>query len=314
MTPIVTLTLNPALDLAVETDAVIAGPKLRCSAPRVDPGGGGVNVSRVIKRLGGETLALVAIAGATGERLAAALTRENVPFWSLPAPGETRESLTVTDRTSARQYRFVLPGPAWRRGDVGAVLDTASQSVTRGQFLVLSGSLPPGVPEDFVAELAHRIAQAGGLLAADTSGGALAETSARAPRLDLLRMDEREAEALAGHALPEPGDSADFAEALVQKGVARRVVVSRGAEGTVMAGPEGRFHSRAAAVPVKSRTGAGDSFVAAMVLSLALGERPERALQAGMAAASAAVMTGATELCLAEDARRLIRECPVTEL
>ncbi|MCV2865038.1 1-phosphofructokinase family hexose kinase [Albidovulum sediminicola] len=311
MTPIVTLTLNPALDLAVETRRVLPGPKLRCTAPRIDPGGGGVNVSRVVARLGGETLALVAVGGGNGARLCAALATENVPFRPLPSPGETREGLTVTERSTGEQYRFALPGPKWRASDVASALRSTVQAVARGQFLVMSGSLPPGVPADVAARLARRIARAGGRMGADTSGAALAELAGGPSGLDLLRMNGAEAEELAGHPLPLAADSADFAQALVHRGVARLVIVARGAEGSVLASPEGRFLARAAEVPVKSRIGAGDSFMGAMVLALARGLRPERALQEGTAAACAAVMTDATELCRAREARRLIRDCPV---
>jgi 6-phosphofructokinase 2 len=309
--PVVTLTLNPALDLAVETAKVVPGPKLRCSAPAVHPGGGGINVSRVIRRLGGRTLALAALGGVTGDRLAALLAQEGVTLAPLPCRGETRESLTVTDAGTGQQFRFVLPGPAWRRRDADSALSAAVAAVGPGQFLVLSGSLPPGVPADFALRLARRIARKGAWLAIDTSGAALAAAIAGQARMALLRLDAAEAEAQAGRPLTTARDSADYALSLVRAGAADRVVLARGAEGSVMAGPEGRFLVRAPAVPVQSRIGAGDSFMAAMVLALARGRPPVRALQEGMAAASATVMTPATDLCRAADARRLIGACPV---
>jgi 6-phosphofructokinase 2 len=167
------------------------------------------------------------------------------------------------------------------------------------------------VPADFALRLARRIARKGAWLAIDTSGAALAAAIAGQARMALLRLDAAEAEAQAGRPLTTARDSADYALSLVRAGAADRVVLARGAEGSVMAGPEGRFLVRAPAVPVQSRIGAGDSFMAAMVLALARGRPPVRALQEGMAAASATVMTPATDLCRAADARRLIGACPV---
>ena len=116
-TPVLTLTLNPALDMATTVAAVVPDQKLRCSEPLLDPGGGGLNVSRAIAALGGESLALVALGGLTGDRLAGLIRRESVPFLALTAPGETRQSLTVTDASTGQQYRFMLPGPVWSEAD-----------------------------------------------------------------------------------------------------------------------------------------------------------------------------------------------------
>jgi len=311
MTPILTVTLNPALDLATATDAVRPGPKLRCDAPRVDPGGGGINVSRVLARLGGDTRAFVALGGATGERLAAALAAERIGTIPFAAPGETRESLAVTDRATGRQFRFILPGPRWTKTRVAASLKAIAEAAEPLSFVVLSGSLPPGMPDDLPATLARRLARRTARLVLDTSGAVLARTAAMPSPLHVLRMDEVEAETLAGGRLKTRGDSADFAETLARRGVAEVVVIARGADGTVLATPGERWFVKAAEVEVKSKVGAGDSFLAAFALALARGRPPPRALQEGMAAASAAVMTEATELCRAADARRLVAACPV---
>src|SRR5690606_13039030 len=115
MIPILTVTLNPALDLATSAEVVRPGPKLRCEEPRADPGEGGTNVRGRIQRLGGEAGAWVAIGGASGVRLAGVLERGGIACVPFPGPGETRESLAVTDRTSGGQYRFVMPGPHWTK-------------------------------------------------------------------------------------------------------------------------------------------------------------------------------------------------------
>lgn len=314
MTPIVTVTLNPALDVSTTTETVRPGRKLRCEAPRTDPGGGGINVSRVLKRLGGESLALVAIAGATGERLKNALEAEGIAARYLRAPGETRESLSVIGRDTGEQYRFVMPGARWTEAEGERALDAIATACPPGAYVVLSGSLPPGLSPDLPARLGHRLKARGARIILDTSGETL--TAARRPAhpVHVLRMDEVEAEALAGRALPQRADTAGFALHLVEEGAADIVIIARGPDGSVLATQNERFFCRAAKVPVVSKTGAGDSFLAAFTLAIAREADLGEALSAAVAAASAAVMTEATELCSAVDALRLIGECPTERL
>ncbi len=312
-TPVVTLTLNPALDMSSDVEALIPDQKLRCTDPLLDPGGGGLNVSRAIGALGGESLALVAIGGLTGDRLAGLIRAEGVPFLALTAPGETRQSLTVTETTTGRQYRFMLPGPKWSEADQERVFTLLRASARPGAYGVISGSQPPGVPVDFPARLAR--AMPGLNVVLDTSGPALVEAvSNPIPGLAILRMDGEEAESLAGSRLVSRSDSADFAEKLVKTGVAQMVIVARGADGSVLVDKDRRVFAKAAKVKVKSTVGAGDSFVAGLVLSLARGEPPEAALAMGTAAASAAVTTDATQLCRAEDVLRLLPECVISQV
>ena len=312
-TPIVTLTLNPALDLASYLVALIPDTKLRCTAPSLDPGGGGLNVSRAIAALGGESLALVALGGLTGDRLAGLIRDEGVPFLSMTAPGESRQSLTVTETSTGRQYRFMLPGPIWSAQDQERVFALLRASARPGAFGVISGSQPLGVPVDFPASLAQ--AMPGLQVVLDTSGPALAQAVAHPiPNLVILRMDGDEAETLAGRRLISRSATADFAAGLVARGVAQMVVVARGADGSVLVDKDRRIFAKAAKVKVKSTVGAGDSFVAGLVLSLAKGEPRETALAWGAAAASAAVMSDATQLCKKADVLRLLPECVITQI
>ena len=312
-TPVVTLTLNPALDMSSAVDALIPDEKLRCTDPLLDPGGGGLNVSRAMAALGGESLALVALGGLTGDRLAGLIRAEGVAFLALTAPGETRLSLTVTEEATGRQYRFMLPGPRWEEADQERVFTLLRASARAGAYGVISGSQPPGVPVDFPARLAR--AMPGLNVVLDTSGPALREALAHPiPDLAILRMDDAEAEKLAEGSLVTRSDTADFAQSLVERGVARQVVISRGPEGSVLVDRDHRIFARAGKVKVKSTVGAGDSFVAGLVLSLARGEGPEAALSFASASASAAVMTDATQLCRPEDVMRLLPECVISQV
>jgi 6-phosphofructokinase 2 len=275
--PILTLTLNPALDMATEVHELIPGHKLRCAEPLLDPGGGGLNVSRAIKALGGDSLALVAIGGLTGDRLAGLIRAEGVTFLSILGPGETRQSLTVNEATTGKQYRFMLPGPVWGEAERARVFTLLRATARPGGLSVISGSQPPGVPVDFPAQLAASMPEARVVL--DTSGSTLTEAVRHPiPGLEVLRMDGPEG------------------------------------EGNVLADTDQRLFSKAAKVRVKSTVGAGDSFVAAFVLALSRGQSHAEALALGSAAASAAVTTDATQLCRPEDVMRLLPECAVRDV
>ncbi|OYU17422.1 MAG: sugar kinase [Rhodobacteraceae bacterium PARR1] len=306
-TPILTLTLNPALDMASEVAQMIPDEKLRCTDPRLDPGGGGLNVSRAIHALGGESLALVALGGLTGDRLAELIRREGVMFLGITGPGETRQSLTITETASGRQYRFMLPGPVWGAQDQERVFLLLRAAGKPGGFAVISGSQPPGVPKNFPALLAG--AMAGMRVVLDTSGAALIEAVTNPlPGLEVLRMDDAEAAHLAGHPLDSRSATADFAQSLIARGTARKVIVARGSDGSVLVGPDLRLFCKAPKVKLRSRVGAGDSFVGGYVLGLARGLSEGEALSQGVAAAAAAVMSEATDLCRAEDVARLLPE------
>lgn len=311
--PVLTLTLNPALDIATTVPALVADQKLRCTEPDLDPGGGGLNVSRAIAALGGESLALVALGGVTGERLAGLIRKESVPFLALTAPGETRQSLTVTEEASGKQYRFLPPGPVWSAADQDRVFQLLRASARPGAIGVISGSQPPGVPADFPARLTRSMA--GLRVVLDTSGAPLrAAVDHPIAGLFVLRMDGEEAEELAGRKLKTRAQSADFAEELVKRGVASLVIIARGADGSVLAEAGGRLFAKAAKVKVVSRVGAGDCFVAGLVLATARGLGSAEALAFGSAAASAAVMTDATQLCRLADVQRLLPECVVSKV
>ena len=313
--PILTITLNPALDMSTSAARVVPDIKLRCEAPSFDPGGGGINVSRAIRNMGGHSAALVALGGTTGQRMADMLDAAGISLITLPAPGETRQSLTADDRATRQQYRFVMPGPAWSESDVERALALAVSAAAEGALVVLSGSNPPGVPPAFAAMLAERLRGHGTRLIVDTSGEALATVAAaRDRRVEILRMDDEEAEGLAGRPLPYRADTAAFAASLVASGAARGMIVARGRDGNIIATDDGIWHAEAARVPVISKVGAGDSFLAGFTLAYARGWPVADALGLAAAAASATVQTPATELCRAEDVERLFAARMITEM
>jgi 6-phosphofructokinase 2 len=309
MTQILTVTLNPALDLSTSADGIRPGPKLRCDDPVREPGGGGVNVARVIRRLGGDCVALVALGGPTGAALRGLLDAEGVPSEVFAVPGDTRLGLAVTDRSTGAQFRFVLPGPSWTPAMAHDLCARVGGMARKGGLVVLSGSQPPGAPDDLPAALAAVLRRADARLVVDTSGAALRRLAAgEGAGIEVLRIDEAEAEELAGRPLPDRAASLAFAASLVARGTARVVVLARGAEGSVLAAPGLALAAAPPVVPVLSKVGAGDSFAGAFVRALALGLGLDAALVHGTAAAAAAVMTPATELCRRADFERLLPE------
>lgn len=315
MNDILTITLNPALDMNTEAEKVIPDVKLRCIEPAVDPGGGGINVARAIQYMGGNVSAIVAIGGHNGNRLLELLMAEGIATMPIPSPGETRASVVVNDKTTGLQYRFMLPGPPWEEQHIDKAIQTIAKHAPKDGLIIFSGSQPPGVPVDFAETLSGAITDAGAKLIVDTSGPPLRQIveDPRSPPF-LLRSDDEEAEGLAGRKLETPTDTAAYARELIARGVAQNIIFARGAEGSVLTTPEGSWLATAAKVKVVSKVGAGDSFVGGFTLSLARGLSMQEAARWGAAAASAAVTTEATDLCRAEDVERLLPQCQLIEL
>ncbi|MBS8226217.1 1-phosphofructokinase family hexose kinase [Vannielia litorea] len=312
MRPILTLTPNPALDLSASAPSVRPNVKLRCSPATVEPGGGGVNVSRAVHQLGGTSCCLVALGGATGAALETGLTARGLDVLRVEAPGDTRQSLAVTSEDSGDQFRFSLAAADWAEADCARFIDAVKAAVAPGALIVLSGSLPPGMAPEWLAPLGAIVAQAGAELVADTSGASLKLLAAEGGA-HTLRMDHAEARFLSGTQLADVAEVRAFAATLTR--ATPRVIVAMGAAGSVMASADGSaWHAAGADVPVVSKVGAGDSFVGGFALALARGAPPEQALQSGMAAASAAVMTAGTELCRLEDYDRVLPDCTLTRL
>lgn len=308
---IVTVTLNPALDLSTETDRVEPDHKLRCAAPLSQPGGGGVNVSRAIARLGGRSRTLVALGGHEGRVLRTLLRAEGLHPAVIRMDQPTRSSFAVTDRETGQQYRFVMPGPDWTEADRTRAEDRIRVQLQPGDLLIPSGSLPPGVPPAMLAGLAGALPEARVIL--DTSGPALM-AAAKARGLHTLRMDDDEAGDLAGHPCQTPQDIAPLARKLRADGVADNVLIAAGAHGTVIATAEGCTLTTPPQVSVVSAIGAGDSFVAAYALAIARGADAVAACVQGTGAAAAAVETPGTDLCTGPAARARAAGVTVTAL
>jgi 6-phosphofructokinase 2 len=305
---IVTVTMNPALDLSTSTARVESEHKLRCGPTHLDPGGGGVNVSRVVHLFGGESLAIYTVGGLTGGALRQMLDAEGVSSRVVPVAGTTRQSFTVDETDTGKQFRFVLQGPELTEAEWRAGLAALEQNVVPGGYLVASGSLPPGVPDDFYARAARLARERDARFVVDASGDPLRE--ALAEGVYLVKPSRRELGELMGAVLSTEQSQLDAASELIAKGSAELVALTRGAAGAVLASAAGIARLPVPKVRVISTVGAGDSFLGAFVLRLSQGRAPEDAFRFAVATGTATTMTPGTDLCHPEDAVALEAQLP----
>ncbi|MFO7893663.1 MAG: 1-phosphofructokinase family hexose kinase [Longimicrobiales bacterium] len=296
-----TLTMNPAVDVSAAVDQVTAEEKLRLREPQRDPGGGGINVARAICRLGGSARAVFAAGGSSGALLERLLDAESVPAHAVDVEDFTRENLFVSEDRSDRQFRFIMPGPELDEAERDRLAEAAFDD--RPDYLVASGSLPPGVPDDFYARLARTAQEWDVRFILDTSGDALCRGVEAG--VFLLKPNLRELAQIAGQDVSEDPDQEAAARRLVDEGLAEVVVVSLGAAGVLLVTDQHTERIPAPTVPIRSKVGAGDSTVAGITAALARGDDVATAVRFGVAAGAAAVMTPGTELCRREDTERL---------
>lgn len=313
MTPrILTLTLNPALDVSTRCDRVTAGEKIRCGPTHMDPGGGGINVSRVAHRLGRDTLAVALMGGLTGDQMQLLLSHEGVPHTRVPAGNDTRESFTVTQRATGEQFRFVLEGPLASAEEVETCLAVVEAEVRPGDIVVGSGSLPPGVPDDFYATLIRRSVARGAKVAIDTSGRWL-EPALREGCF-VVKPSLSELEAFVGRSLPARSDQLDAARSLVLSGRAECVALSLGSDGALLVTHEGSWHAAAPPITAVSAVGAGDSFLAGLLVATLDGRSWPEALRVAVSAGSVTAESPHTSLCDRESVLARLEQIHATSL
>ncbi|QNG49356.1 1-phosphofructokinase family hexose kinase (plasmid) [Sphingobium sp. WTD-1] len=307
MPSISTLTLNPTIDVAYEVGQVYHTRKMRTEAEFYSPGGGGINVARVFVRLGGNARSYYASGGATGPALDGLLDLHQLVRNRIPIQGHTRVSSAVLERETGKEYRFVPQGPSFTSAEWQACLEQLAQA--KGDFLVASGSLPPGVPEDFYGRVATIMATRGIPMVLDSSGpglkGGLAEGG-----LFLIKPSIGELRQFVGEDLAAIEDVSEAAMAIVRAGQSRYVAVTMGHEGALLATPDGAQILPALEVDAKSAVGAGDSFLAAMVFALSCSWSITDAFRFGVAAGAAAVLNPGHDLAQAEEIRRLYPQVP----
>lgn len=297
MTQILTITLNPTVDISSQADVVRPTRKTRTLNTRYDPGGGGINVARVIATLGGDAEAIFLAGGEIGMLLNRLLGEEGIRRHLFSIAGQTRIGVVVQEQTTGLEYRFVAEGPAVQPDKMEPCLRAAISH--GGSYIVASGSIPAGVPGDTYARIADAAASRGARFVLDSSGAGL-QTTLEKSRVFLVKPSLGELEKLVGKKLDEDGVRLAAAD-IVARGAAEIVAVTMGADGALMATSSGILRVPAIPVRVRSAVGAGDSFLGAMTWALSEGKSPEEAFRLGVAAGAAKVMTPGTKLCKRSD-------------
>jgi len=298
MNRVITVTLNPALDITANVERVVAGKKLRCQEPRFDPGGGGVNISRALAKFGELSIPFVASGGAIGDALKALLCDEEIEAIWFDIPGISRQSIVIDEQSSGAQYRFVLPGPSWPPDLWQESLELIAALVQPGDLVVGSGSLPPGVPDDYYVSLCRMAKNRQARALIDTSGRALdaISRSSDCPAAVVL-MDDDEASQLLGEVASDEAAMHALARRLVSFGGVETVILTLSEKGAMAVTEDGGWRAVPPVVPVASKVGAGDSFMAGIVLGMRRGWPLNEIVSFAVAAAASAVTTPATELC-----------------
>ena len=304
MSDILTLTMNPALDVLTFTERVESTHKIRCAQVLKHPGGGGVNVARVLHRFGASCVAVFPQGGVTGERHHRLLSQEKVRCHSVPIAEETRESFSVHEASSGQDFRFVLPGPTLTADEYEACFNHVAQHLPK-QFLVISGGLAPGVPENFYARLTA-LAQAHGVkVVLDANGPALA-LALQQTGVYCFKPSWRELQQLTGEALRDDAACKAAAQHLIHTGQTQLVALSLGEQGAMLVSATQAWRAPSLQVDVQTTIGAGDSFVGGMVWALSQGLPLEEAFRYAMASSAAALLAPGTPLCQPEDVQRLL--------
>lgn len=303
MKPIVTLTLNPAIDVACEADEVRHTQKTRTYNEHIEPGGGGINVARALCGFAAPAKAIYLAGGVSGRVLDEMVAERGIERDTIWVKGDTRISLNVRERASKSEYRFVPEGAEVSEAEWRQVLDRIAASDC--DYFVASGSLPPGVPDDFYARIVALIAAKEARFMLDTSGDEL--RAALAAGVYLIKPSHGELEQLVGRPLPRKEDLAAAAAGIVAAGQARLVAVTLGHKGSILVSARGAFFLPAVDVEVRSAVGAGDSFLAGMTFGLASGKDEPTAFRMAAAAGAAAVQSPGTDLCKTADVDALMK-------
>ncbi|MFZ2261642.1 MAG: 1-phosphofructokinase [Luteococcus japonicus] len=279
---IVTVTPNPSIDRTITVDQLQMGEINRAVSSRVDPGGKGVNVSRALCANGADTLAVVPLGGPDGRLLGTLLEAAGVAHREVPLTGITRTNVAVVD-TAGVTTKVNEPGPALSTAELTSLHSAMLTATGTGDWLALCGSLPPGTPDSWFADV---IGAHPGHVAVDASGEGFRLAVAAGP--DLIKPNREELEELVGRDLPTLGDVLEAASSLVAAGV-RIVVVSLGSDGALAVTSDGHWFASATVTTPLSTVGAGDCLLAGLLQALQAGATPQAALAEAVAWGAAAV-------------------------
>ncbi len=305
MPSIITVTFNPANDKSTTITSLFPERKMVCTPPVFEPGGGGINVARAIKKLGGRATAIYLAGGYSGKFLTQLLESDEIPSIVIETRQHTRENMIVLDTSTNLQYRFGMPGPKIYENEWQQVLSEI-EKINDAEFIVASGSLPDGVPTNIFARIADIAKRKNAKFIVDTSGEALKDAVNEG--VYLLKPNLGELSSLAGKNELNGNEVIDVARDLINKGRCEVIVVSMGAAGAMLITKNETQQIIPPLVKRTSTVGAGDSMVAGIVLSLSRQKPLLEAVQYGVACGTAATLNSGTQLCKLEDVDKLFAE------
>ncbi len=290
---ILTVTLNPAVDQTIFVDRLTLGDVNRFSESQLDPAGKGINVSRMVHRLGWPTVAFGFLGGEVGRIITQALNSEGVPHHFAPIAGQTRLNVTIVDRTDSTSTSFYGPGPAVDPGAHGRLDGLIEFWLQAARVLVLAGSLPPGCPKDVYATYIRKARENGVTTILDASGAPFRAGIEAGP--DVIKPNLTEAEELLGRPLKGLPAVIEGARDLSARGI-RTVVISMGAEGAICVNEDQVWRANPPQIERRSTVGSGDSMVAGLAVGIARGDDAISGLRLGVAAGAATAMSPGTSL------------------
>lgn len=303
MNKVLTITLNPSVDIGTEADQVITDQKTRCSAPVYDPGGGGINVSRVLNRLGVHSDALFVAGGYTGNLLKQMMEEESIPTIPIESTDKTRQNISIIDNSIGKQYRFVLPGLISNIDTWHTVLTEIDRLAPMHSYIVASGSLPAGIPQQAYSEIASIAHSHGASFILDTSGTSLIHGLEHGA--EFIKPNQEEFREL--RTTFSARNDEELCDILFRKGV-KNIVHTLGKEKTLLITPEGTTEFKPPTIKLRSTIGAGDSFVGGLVAGLLKGFSKTKSVGYGISAAASTLQSEGTDLCDPQEVEQIFAE------
>lgn len=308
---IFTVTLNPAVDRELTVDAIAFDTVLRATGWQVDCGGKGFNVARMLGSLGVTSTALGFAAGKTGELLDTKLQELGIETDFNWVEGETRTNVSIVSNSDDRYIKVNEPGPTISEKDLLFLKEKITSRLQKGDWWVLAGSLPPGVPPEFYGEMIEIIHAAGAKVFLDTSSAALKKSCGAGP--ELVKPNAEEANELTGLPVDSTREIADAAIAICAMGPAN-VVVSLGKDGALLTDGKDVWKAASPKIVEKNPIGAGDSMVAGIVWGLSEGADMGEALRRGIACGAATASQSGTTVGTLEQVKELLQQVKLEKL
>jgi 6-phosphofructokinase 2 len=302
VTSIVTITFNPCIDKSSFVDALLPDKKLRCSAFKNEAGGGGINVAKAVKKLGGNALAVYLAGGYTGIVLQNLLKAESIDSILIDTGVDTRENIMIVDKATNLQYRFITPGIAVKEIYWKECLE-ALKKLNGVEFIVVSGSMQPGFPQDIFERISAIARQKNAKLIIDIPAETLQAHPVKAAYI--LKPNLNELSMLAGKEELHGDEITGAAREIILSNICEVVIVSMGAAGALLVTKDISEQFMAPPVKRKSTVGAGDSMLAGIVMYLSAKKEIKEAVQFGVACGTAATLNEGTQLCNFADAEKL---------